>query len=196
MRAILLAALLSFVVGAAFADDDVIVGDANACHLKIEYEAKEQMLHLRPLLPNGTDCHATSDLVEQGLDAALIRYSKLPISLIFLGRLEHYPWLSEALTEKAIAMSGPEGRWDALEGHARDGNDNDFVSKVLFVRLPVPAVGEFGERPLEPFVSVLAKHDYSVYTVSVEKVMSRSVPGRAGHYPYDALVHIPIEKAP
>ncbi|MDY0874466.1 hypothetical protein [Dongia rigui] len=196
MRAILLGALLSFVGGAAFADDDFIVGDPNACHLKIEYEAKEQMLHLRPQLPSGTDCHATSDLVEQGLDTALTRYSTLPISLIFLGRLEHYPWLSEDLTEKAIAMSGPSGRWDAIKGHARDGNDNDFVSKALFLRLPVSAVGEFGERPLEPFVSVLAQLGYSVYAVSVEKVMLRSVTGREGHYPYDALVHVRVDKAP
>src|SRR5690349_19163366 len=97
MRALIFAALLMTIGRTALSDEDIVIGDTTACHLRIEYEAKEQMLRLRPTIPVNADCEITPLMLQAGLYQALDRYRDIDLKFIFLGRLESYHWLSEAL---------------------------------------------------------------------------------------------------
>nr|WP_298681900.1 hypothetical protein [uncultured Dongia sp.] len=193
--------LLTFIGSGAFADD-VIVGDPASCHLRIEYEPKEQMLHLRPAIPTGATCEITPVMVQAGLYQALDRQRhNANLGLIFLGRVADYHWLSDDLIERSRCSSAQSGWWDGEKGQAIEGSNNAFVADVLEDELGhceskrrVPALDAFG--------AVLAEHGYDMTGVSAEKVLLRDVPGSdewpfaGGKFPYDALVHLRIKKAP
>ena len=201
LRALLLGAALNFIGGAAIADQDVVAGDVKACHLKIEYEAKEQMLHLRPIIPMGSACDITPLMVQTALYQALDnRRGKGSVRSIFLGRLVDYPWLSNALRNYAIDTSGRLGFWNADTGRSVDGDDNAFVAYAI--------AWKFGSST-PPFGDVLAEHGYRVVGTSAEKVLVKPMtitassgivsppqPERKGRFPYDALLHLRIAKTP
>jgi hypothetical protein len=201
MRGLLGGLLLTLTGGVAFADE-VIVGDPALCHLKIDYEAKEQMLHLRPAIPMGATCEITPVMAQAGLYQALDRQRHNPnLRLIFLGRVADYQWLSDDLIELSRCSSAQSGWWDGEKGQAIEGSNNAFVADLLEDELGhcestrrVPALGAFG--------AVLAEHGYDMTGVSVEKVLLRDVSGSdewpyaGGKFPYDALVHLRIRKAP
>jgi hypothetical protein len=206
MRGLLGGLLLTFIGSVAFADD-VIVGDPASCHLKIDYEAKEQMLHLRPKIPANGDCEISPLMVQAGLYQALDEQRNNPdLKLIFIGRLVDYPWLSRALTGHAANNSGRLGFWDAGTGHAFDGDDNQYVVDALTSQFGQALVG----HPFLPaFGDVLAEHGYRISGASAEKVLTRPItipgwpkigrpaePDFSGHFPYDALLHLRIQKVP
>jgi hypothetical protein len=203
MRAILLAALLSLIGGTAFADDDVIVGDPTACHLKIEYEAKEQMLHLRPAIPAGAGCTITPLMVQAGLYLALDRHGSNPaLRSIFLGRLVNYPWLSDELSARARCNSDTLGFWDSEKGAAIENGNNAYVASVLMDRIG-RCRGERKAPMLDVFAEVLREKGYALTGASVEKVLMHYLPpsgdiaySPGGKFPYDALTHLDIRKAP
>jgi hypothetical protein len=200
VRILFLGLLLSFAGSTAFADD-VIVGDPSACHLKIEYEAKEQMLHLRPTVPTDGSCDITPLMVQTALYQALDRQRGNPdLKLIFLGRLVDYPWLSNALRNYAMDNSGRLGFWNADTGRSVDGDDNAFVGYAIAWKFR-------GSMP--PFGDVLAEHGYRVVGTSAEKVLVKPMTISAwpsfdsppqqdltGRFPFDALVHLRIAKVP
>lgn len=203
-RTLFLGVMLSFIGSTALADD-IIVGDPNACHLKVEYEAKEQMLHLRPVLPTGSDCEITPLMVQAGLYQALDRHRDKSLRSIFLGRLESYPWMSEMLFYRARMNSMGQGFWDETQGHpADDSNDNQYVAAVLSGQIGSNCPGDACKRPiLVDIEEVLAEQGYRLGGVSAEKVLKRYAPPSGdiapvpgGKFPYDALVHLRIAKAP
>lgn len=198
VRALVLGtAIAAAFVGYAVADEVNPYSDQSiSCPPAIEFEPQEQMLHLRHANAMPADCSWSQASVAQALDAALTeQISNSALRAVFLGRLEDYAWLSTLLTEQAVAASGPTGTWLAGKGHARDGNDNAFVAEILARHKPAPAVdGEGVGGLLMPFVWVLARHGYKIDGVSVEKVMSKSIDGRPGKFPYDALVHLRIAR--
>jgi hypothetical protein len=187
VRALLLGAALSFIGGAAIADQEVIVGDLKACHLKIEYEAKEQMLHLRPFSPGKDLCEVPLSVIGEGLNQAL--KGGQDVGLIFLGRLIGYEGMSRLLMLRA----SKDARWDRATGKARDGHDNSLVAALL-------ADPNEKDDALMVVREALAAQSYEITRVSVEKVLvlcvfdSKTVP--SGCHPSDALVYLRIEKAP
>ena len=185
MRAVLLGLLLSFTGSAAFADD-IVVGDPNSCHLRIEYEAKEQMFHLRPTVPTNADCEITPLMVQVGLNQAL--KGRPDVGRVFLGRLIGYAGMSRQLMRRA----NKDARWDSTTGKARDGNDNNLVAALLADPNEI-------DDALMVVRDALAAQSYEITRVSVEKVLvlcvfdNKTVP--SGCHPSDALVYLRIAKA-
>lgn len=201
MRALLPGLLLTFIGGSVLADD-VIVGDPTSCHLKIEYEATEQMLHLRPISPTGAHCQITQLMVQAALYQAFDQRRGDPeLKLIFLGRLADYYWLPNKVLMSAVDDSGPQGGWDRVTGHARGTNDNAYVAAVVEKMFSFFNDGtDHYSEDQRMFTNVLWEHGYTVVGVSVEKVLvdeteffgEPAIP--RGRYPCDALVHLRIKK--
>lgn len=205
MRALALGLLLGFIGGNALADEALIVGNPDSCHIKVDYESQEQLLHLRPTVPAGAKCTITPLMLQVGLYQALDRHRDDVLSSIFLGRLESYPWLSDTLFERARFNSMALGFWDETTGHPADGsNDNQYVAAVLSDVIGSKCPGDLCRRPiLADIEQVLSEQGYRLGRVSVEKVLTRYAPASgdlmsipAGHFPYDALVHLRIAKTP
>jgi hypothetical protein len=204
MRGLLGGLLLSLISGAALADDPLIVGNPNSCHIKIDYEAGEQLLHLRPTVPAGAGCEITPLMLQVGLYQALGQHRSGVVRSIFLGRLESYPWLSETLFERARFSSTGPGFWDETTGHPADGSsDNEYVADVLYEKVASKCLFDVCRRPVFGEIkAVLSELGYSLTGVSVEKVLKRHAPAvggesmiPAGIFPFDALVHLRIGKS-
>jgi hypothetical protein len=203
MRAFLAVLALSCLGGTAVAEEDVIVGDPASCHIRVEYAAKEQMLHLRPKVLTGSDCKITPLMMQVGLYQALDRYRDKNLKLIFLGRLESYPWLSDELFQRARFGSTGPGFWDETTGHPADvTSDNEYVAAVLYGQVASICPSEICARPmLADVAAVLAEQGYRLTGVSAEKVLVREAPPTGGvewlpggKFPVDALIHLDIAK--
>jgi len=188
MRAVFLGLLLSFLGGKAFADEfPIVVGDPASCHLEIDHEAREDMLHLRPRSPGNGLCEVPLSAIEEGLSQAMKR--RPDVGLIFLGRLIGYAGMSRQLMRRA----SKDPRWDSATGKARDGHDNNLVAALL-------ADPNRTDDALMVVREALAAQNYVITRVSVEKVLvlcvfdSKVVP--SGCHPSDALVHLRIAKTP
>lgn len=194
MRAFLIGIFL--VLGAAptwAGEAPIMVGDPDGCRVTVDYEAREQMLHFRPIMPAGKGCEVTPLMVQSALYMALDRQrANSKLALIFLGRLENYPWLSRKLTGHAMNNSGRLGFWDPVKGHASDGNDNQYVVDALSAMFKEDLVGH---PYLPPFADVLAEYGYRIDGASAEKVLTKAAqPGLSERFPYDALLHLRITK--
>jgi hypothetical protein len=188
MRGFLGGVLLCLVAGVASADEyPVIVGDPQGCHLEIDYEAREDMLRLRPRSPSNGRCEVPLSAIKEGLGEAL--KLKPDIDLIFLGRLTAYAGMSRTLMHRA----NKDPRWDSVAGESRDGHVNNLVAALL-------ADPKKTDDALMFVREALAAKNFKITRVSVEKVLvlcvfdSKTVP--SGCHPSDALVHLRIAKVP
>jgi hypothetical protein len=184
MRAILFAISLCLLAHPAASESQQVVFGFIPCDIKVDFEPREHMLHVRVPESAGTKCGVEPEKVAAALDESLSGRDDL--QSIFLGRLVDYPWLSKKLVERAIKF---DYIWDAAKGHERSGNDNAFVSFALFVT----GLYDIGPQ-IEPFETTLGSNGYIVEGVSAEKVMTKSIDGHAGRFPFDALVHLSIKK--
>lgn len=159
--------------------------DYQAIECKVVLESYEDLLHpdlrLRPAC--ALSLASTRGALAELLPRALPERFNPETLVLFLGRIEEYPWLSERLAHAAFASAD----WDVHKGRVREDTDthaNRFVGQLLeqdeLLRTLVPG--------------------WDVYAVSVEKVLVRRVadlttfrlpeakPG--DKVPVDALLHL------
>jgi len=104
---------------------------------------------------------------------------------IFLGRVLQYPWLLDALLQAAAASP----HWDAVQGAAKDGRNNQLVAQLLLQN-----------DVLQHIRTSLQQAGYELTAVSVEKVLvgshaelPRYLPAASqGRLPFDAQVWLVI----
>lgn len=213
MRALLLAGLLSVVSNGSLADEIVgYAGKPEACFISAKYEAKDKLLHLSAF--DGTDsrdCEVTAEMLREVIAQSLQNLSKHveqpELHSIFMGRLVHYAWLSRGLS--AIAYQDPDWNWKEGRPTKREVSSNALVAGLLS-RMTSEKVPHYRDHPasddvgLTQLPAMLATFGYRYKDASVEKVMSgfnggSHLPSDIAEpelLPYDALVHLGIEKTP
>jgi hypothetical protein len=152
---------------------------APECEIAFErFEETRTILRVRPACPIGfaSTQAAVRQVLAQAGDAAVITLS--------LGRIERYPWLSDALARQASSSR----RWDAAAGRPVEGHANAYVAAAL--------------RGMPEFTALFER--WQVAGVSVEKVLWKraaelQLPAGApvsprAKLPYDAILWVTLQR--
>jgi len=152
--------------------------DAPECRVAFErHEERTLVLRLR------ADCALGRASTGAAVRALLQDAGATELSLS-LGRIERYPWLSEALARQASSSR----RWDLSAGRPYEGSDNDYVASAL--------------RGMPEFTALFG--GWQIVRVSVEKVLKKraaelSLPAGApvppnAALPYDAILWVRLRR--
>ncbi len=152
---------------------------APECEVAFErFEETRTILRVRPACPIGFTSTQTAvrQILQQAGDAAVVTLS--------LGRIERYPWLSDALARQASSSR----RWDAAAGRPVAGHSNAYVAAAL--------------RGMPEFTVLFER--WQVAGVSVEKVLWKraaelQLPAGApvsprAKLPYDAILWVTLQR--
>ena len=161
------------------------------CQLGIEANERWHTLRLRVHHPTHKSCDVDKESMLSVLDA-VFSIPDSPVatgnySSLSMGRLVDYPWLSRYLVDVARG----DRKWDSKKGKPAGMDINKYVSLLLFTK-----------DLMDPIEAVLAKGNYKIISVTVEKVLVgsfREIPsyqgsGFPGKVPYDAQVWLRLEK--
>ncbi|HEX7384672.1 MAG TPA: hypothetical protein VF291_10175 [Burkholderiaceae bacterium] len=152
---------------------------APECEVAFErFEETRTILRVRPACPIGFASTQTAvrQILQQAGDATVVTLS--------LGRIERYPWLSDALARQASSSR----RWDATAGRPVAGHANTYVAAAL--------------RGMPEFTVLFER--WQVAGVSVEKVLWKraaelQLPAGApvsprAKLPYDAILWVTLQR--
>lgn len=159
--------------------------DDAGCQASLEADASGASLRVRADQDCPVSAGGLEELLDHGLNPAVLPKGKPAFSSIFLGRLVHYPWLVSALLH--AAATSPQ--WDSVHGAAKDGQDNRAVAQLLS-----QTDAMLGVR------ASLRRAGYDLKGVSVEKVLvgghtdfphhlAQNTPGKL---PFDAQVWLMV----
>lgn len=133
---------------------------AGECKLSVETDDEWRTLRLRAHHPRYKGCRITERDMTTAMEAAFLKTEvsalKGGYSSLSIGRLIDYPWLSQFLADAAYRDHG----WNAMKGKPVAMGFNNYVSHILN-----------DQNLLAPLQTTLAKADYRIVGVSVEKVL-------------------------